>query len=176
MQRLLAPCAAPAGAVTLGSGRRAPPKPMAQLFGAFSKAKTTKQAAVRKYETVVLKPNYNIPAVLLLGAGAAHLAEVNSVAAVAGVLGAFLAFQAGRVSFVFDDQALEVVIGEKSTENAFVGGQNRWAYSTFVNWEYWWPGFPVLVYFKETQTKPEGQVMAERCGPSQTTKLLAPKQ
>jgi len=31
-------------------------------------------------------------------------------------------------------------------------------YDTFTNWEFWWPGFPVLVYFKETQTKPEGQV------------------
>jgi hypothetical protein len=27
-----------------------------------------------------------------------------------------------------------------------------------VNWELWWPSFPVLVYFKETQTKPEGQI------------------
>jgi hypothetical protein len=27
-------------------------------------------------------------------------------------------------------------------------------------WEFWFPGFPVLVYFKETQTKPEGQVRA----------------
>jgi hypothetical protein len=48
--------------------------------------------------------------------------------------------------------------------------------------EFWWPGFPVLVYFKETQTRPEGQihffplifngkqvydVMVQRCGPSQ---------
>lgn len=32
-----------------------------QLFGAFSKPKTVKQSK-RKYETVVLKPNYNIPA------------------------------------------------------------------------------------------------------------------
>lgn len=31
-------------------------------------------------------------------------------------------------------------------------------YSSFVNWELWWPNFPILVYFKETQTKPEGQV------------------
>lgn len=31
-------------------------------------------------------------------------------------------------------------------------------YSAFVNWELWWPQFPVLVYFKETQTKPEGQI------------------
>lgn len=27
-----------------------------------------------------------------------------------------------------------------------------------MNWELWWPQFPVLVYFKETQTKPEGQI------------------
>lgn len=31
-------------------------------------------------------------------------------------------------------------------------------YSTFVNWELWWPNFPILVYFKEVQTKPEGQI------------------
>ena len=31
-------------------------------------------------------------------------------------------------------------------------------YSTFVNWEFWWPNFPILVYFKESQTKPEGQI------------------
>ena len=37
---------------------------------------------------------------------------------------------------------------EQESENAFVGGKNRWAYSAFVNWEFWWPGFPVLVYFK----------------------------
>ncbi|GFH33406.1 uncharacterized protein HaLaN_32774 [Haematococcus lacustris] len=53
-----------------------------------------------------------------------------------------------------------------------------------VRRELWFPAFPVLVYFKETQTKPEGQihffpiifngrqlydVMVERCGPSATS-------
>jgi hypothetical protein len=55
----------------------------------------------------------------------------------------------------------EVKVGdqlEESGENVFVGGKNRWRYSTFVNWELWWPQFPILVYFKETQTKPEGQI------------------
>lgn len=53
--------------------------------------------------------------------------------------------------FRFDPDALEVVISgseTKETENAFVGGRNRWAYNTFTNWEFWWPNFPVLVYFK----------------------------
>lgn len=143
----------------------------------------------------------------------------NVGAGIFGILGAFLALQATRVQFVFEDKHLEVLIKGTDTEtevspasprasapcpraapgarpvggltrrarllapqNAFVGGRNRWAYDTFVNWELWWPGFPVLVYFKETQTKPEGQihffpvifngqqlydVMVERCGNSQ---------
>jgi Protein of unknown function (DUF3119) len=58
--------------------------------------------------------------------------------------------QATRVKFRFEPDALEVVIGEKqeSSTNAFVGGENRWKYDTFTNWEFWWPNFPVLVYFK----------------------------
>ena len=60
------------------------------------------------------------------------------------------AVQASRVKFVFEDDSLEVVLGEQQaeTENAFVGGENKWAFSTFTNWEYWFPGFPILVYFK----------------------------
>lgn len=56
--------------------------------------------------------------------------------------------QASRVQFVFDDEALEVLIKSKESENKFVGGQNRWAFDSFTNWEFWWKGFPVLVYFK----------------------------
>jgi len=58
--------------------------------------------------------------------------------------------QASRVRFIFTDDSLEVVLGEESkeTENAFVGGENKWKFDTFVNWEFWWPTFPVLVYFK----------------------------
>jgi hypothetical protein len=53
--------------------------------------------------------------------------------------------------FVFEADTLEVVVASKEqqeTENAFVGGKNRWAFDTFTNWEFWWPNFPVLVYFK----------------------------
>ena len=47
--------------------------------------------------------------------------------------------QASRVKFVFEKDALEVVIGEKDekSENAFVGGENRWQYKAFTNWEFW---------------------------------------
>ncbi|KAI3424546.1 uncharacterized protein J3R85_010559 [Psidium guajava] len=142
---------------------------------------------VTQRETVVPDPDYRIPIVLLGMAGG--LAYTNNLlpAAPIGLLGLLLLFQTTRVRFVFDDEALEVKVGEElqeSGENVFVGGKNRWKYSTFVNWELWWPNFPILVYFKETQTKPEGQVhffpvifngkqlydvMVEKAGPSKTS-------
>lgn len=140
-----------------------------------------------KLESTVIPPDFRIPAVLLGAAGLLLAADNKLAAAPLGLLGALLAFQATRVRFLLDTDSLEVVIGdkaEKSGENVFVGGENRWRYDTFTNWEFWWPQFPVLVYFKETQTKPEGQVhffpviangkmlydkMVERCGPSQNS-------
>ncbi|KAG8491647.1 hypothetical protein CXB51_014999 [Gossypium anomalum] len=153
---------------------------------------------VQKRETVVPDPDYRIPFVLLGLAGGLVYTDNLLPAAPVGLLGLLLLFQlkaadglfffqTTRVRFVFDDEALEVKVGEQledSGENVFVGGKNRWKYSTFVNWELWWPSFPILVYFKETQTKPEGQVhffpvifngkqlydvMVERAGPSKTS-------
>ncbi|KAL1537740.1 hypothetical protein AAHA92_30225 [Salvia divinorum] len=138
-------------------------------------------------ETVIPDPDYRIPVALFGMAGGFVYAD-NLVAAVpVGLLGLLLLVQATRVRFVFDKDALEVKVGDQlqeSGENIFVGGKNRWKYSTFVNWELWWPSFPILVYFKETQTKPEGQIhffpvifngkqlynaLVERCGPSKTS-------
>jgi hypothetical protein len=47
---------------------------------------------------------------------------------------------------------------KESRENFAVGGRNRWRYNSFTDW-YFVPSkeFPVLMYFRETQTKPEGQ-------------------
>ncbi|KAK9823762.1 hypothetical protein WJX72_005292 [[Myrmecia] bisecta] len=146
-----------------------------------------KNTPTKQRQTVVPEPSYAIPAVLLGISAFSAYEGVTSAAVLTGILGAFLAFQATNVRFKFDDKYLEVVIGkqEKESQNAFVGGENKWAFDTFVNWEYWWPGFPVLVYFKETQTKPQGQihffpiimngkqlydVMVERCGTSQNSR------
>ncbi|WOL02167.1 hypothetical protein Cni_G10886 [Canna indica] len=141
----------------------------------------------KKRDVVIPEPDYRIPIVLLGTAGGFVYQDNLLPAATIGLLGLLLLFQTTRVRFVFDEEALEVKIGkqlEESGENVFVGGKNRWRYSTFVNWELWWPQFPILVYFKETQTKPEGQVhffpvifngkqlydvMVERAGPSKTS-------
>ncbi|KAG8085511.1 hypothetical protein GUJ93_ZPchr0010g8889 [Zizania palustris] len=112
-------------------------------------------------ETVVPNPDYRLPIAILGISGAFAYADNLLAAAPVGLLGLLLLFQTTRVRFVFDDESLEVKVGDQlqeSGENVFVGGKNRWKYSTFVNWELWWPQFPILVYFKETQTKPEGQI------------------
>ncbi|KFM25824.1 hypothetical protein F751_1438 [Auxenochlorella protothecoides] len=116
----------------------------------------SKTATKPKYETVIPETSYAIPAVLLgedMGWGRRVFLSL-------GLLGAFLAVQASRVKFVFDEDALEVLTGkdEEESENAFVGGRNRWSYDSIINWEFWFPSFPILVYFKEDQTRPEGQI------------------
>ena len=53
-----------------------------------------------------------------------------------------------RTLDILGDQSLG-----KTGENFAVGGENRWAYSSFVNWDFFPSAdLPVLVYFKETQT------------------------
>ena len=81
------------------------------------------------------------------------------------LLGLFLVVQTLRIRFVFDDTDFEVKTkafeeifsgdaGLGTTgDNFAVGGDNRWAYSSFVNWDFFpSEALPILVYFKETQT------------------------
>jgi Protein of unknown function (DUF3119) len=149
--------------------------------------------AAASRDTVIPEPSYRIPAVWLglnaataavqVLAGATPASQLPGFL-LASILPLFLASRASAVKFVFGPDALEVVTAAagKDTENAFVGGQNKWPYASFVNWEFFpSPAVPILVYFKETQTKPEGQihffpvlfdaktllgVMRERCGRS----------
>ena len=89
-----------------------------------------------------------------------------------GFLGAFLALQASRVRFRFSDTDLDVVFIDPGADDSTAldvdtdssgdnklqgGGANRWSFESVTNWEFWFPGFPVLVYYKENQTRPEGQ-------------------
>lgn len=97
-----------------------------------------------------------------------------------GFLGGFLTFQASRLRFRFSKEAIDLVFIEPFApdEAALVaapgssgdnklqgGGENKWALSSVTNWEFWWPGFPVLVYFKEKQTRPEGARSRPRAHP-----------
>ena len=71
------------------------------------------------------------------------------------LFGAFIAFQTTTLRFTFDDSEFSLVKADMTSigENVVVGGENRWKYDTFVNWDFL-PSedFPILVYFRETQT------------------------
>ena len=114
-----------------------------------------------KTEVEVIPPDYKVPI------GALGLSVISTfagnpfVGVPLGAIGALLTVQAGRVRFQFDNEALEIKVGNDladSRENFVVGGKNRWKYSTFTEW-YFIPNkeFPILMYFKENQTKKEGQ-------------------
>ncbi|OMO81105.1 hypothetical protein CCACVL1_12603 [Corchorus capsularis] len=117
---------------------------------------------VQKKETVVPDPDYRIPIVLLGLAGGLTYTNNLLPAAPVGLLGLLLLFQTTRVRFVFDDEALEVKVGdqlEESGENVFVGGKTV--------------GMTVKSLIYEFCYKQNGKqlydVMVERAGPSKTS-------
>eukprot|EP00244_Chara_vulgaris_P000159 TRINITY_DN1022_c0_g1_i5.p1 TRINITY_DN1022_c0_g1~~TRINITY_DN1022_c0_g1_i5.p1 ORF type:complete len:260 (-),score=34.86 TRINITY_DN1022_c0_g1_i5:118-897(-) len=106
-------------------------------------------------------PDYRLAIGFLGVAGVLASLKAELAAAPVGLLGILLLVQTPRVRFTFGKDAFAIRVGDElkeSGENIFVGGKNQWRYDTFVNWELWWPEFPILAYFKETQTKPEGQI------------------
>mmetsp|Transcript_5968 Transcript_5968/g.8861 ORF Transcript_5968/g.8861 Transcript_5968/m.8861 type:complete len:213 (-) Transcript_5968:7-645(-) len=67
----------------------------------------------------------------------------------------FLAFQTTTLRFGFDDDSFSLVKSNGSSmgENVVVGGENKWAYSSFQNYDFLpSSNFPILVYFREDQT------------------------
>ena len=122
--------------------------------------------AKQSEETSVIPADYRLSAAFMLGGLGLATAGQNPFAGIPiTLLGAALAARTKVVRFAFDDEALEVLTVDKdgdlalSGENFAVGGRNRWKYDTFVNWEFYpSPALPILVYFKENQTKPEGQI------------------
>jgi hypothetical protein len=77
------------------------------------------------------------------------------------LLGVLFLVQSFRLNFVCDNQAFELQMGsdgESVGENIVVGGENRWDYDKFVNYDFFPKGWidqpqgPILVYFKENQT------------------------
>ena len=121
----------------------------------------------------VIPGDYRIGGVLLgVAAFLGPVCHLWTQFGVHGVLGAFLAFQASRVRFRFSDTDLDVVFIEPGADDSTAldvdtessgdnklqgGGANKWSFESVTNWEFWFPGFPVLVYYKENQTRPEGQ-------------------
>ena len=116
-------------------------------------------------ETKVIPGDYRIGATLI--AISLFLGPVCHLwfpqCAIHAVLGGFLSLQASRVRFRFSETDLDVVFiqpGESDGEAAKAetdssgdnklqgGGANKWSFESVQNWEFWFPGFPVLVYYR----------------------------
>ena len=78
-------------------------------------------------------------------------------------MGILFLVQTFRIKFIFteDNDFLLLSGGEEDPgENVVVGGANRWACDTIVNYDFFpaidsSPVGPILIYFKETQTPSE---------------------
>ncbi|KAL7437411.1 hypothetical protein ACHAXM_005643 [Skeletonema potamos] len=114
----------------------------------------------------VVEPSYNLAlGSLALGAafGVPGSPLKSKLSAFLGAIpltlfGLFLAFQTTTLRFTLDDTNFSLVKSnmESTGENVVVGGENVWAFNSFVNYDVF-PSrnFPILIYFKETQTPEE---------------------
>jgi hypothetical protein len=113
---------------------------------------------------VVIRPDFRL-AVYFLSSGAIldTIPYVQlTIGPLVSLLGLLFLVQTWRVRFVCDGTSFELKSGgdslETSGENLIVGGENRWTYDSFVNWDFFPKGWidqpqgPILVYFKENQT------------------------
>ena len=137
------------------------------IFSSPSSAAVAKPEAIPDF---VVDSDYKI-AVLFAALGLGIIATIHGVGGLligglVTLLASLFAVQAGRIRFVFDKDCFELKTVDSlgsdvladSGENIIVGGANRWKYTSFVNYDFF-PSldFPILVYFKETQTpKPDG--------------------
>lgn len=96
-----------------------------------------------KLSTVELKPNYNIPLVLIIAA-IPSLAVNVWVGGVIAILGLFLMLQAGIIRLQFTATDLEVYRGEKIIRS--------FPYQEWQNWRIFWNRVPILFYFKEVKS------------------------
>ena len=148
----------------------------------FNKEKRREEinSLLKSNDVIIVAPDYTLGAAFLATGSLMNAIHVPVLGVPTAILGALFAFQASQVKFVFDDEAMEVRIGEdlmEARENWAVGGENRWKYEYFTNWTFFpangvdgrtegdFP-FPILAYFKETET-PEDKWAA---GPGQFDK------
>ncbi|MBD2771069.1 DUF3119 family protein [Iningainema tapete] len=93
--------------------------------------------------TVELKPNYNIPVVLVVAAMGLLLVQ-PWVGSLVALFGLFLMFQAVTLRLVFTTTDLDIYRGEKLIR--------RFPYQEWQNWRIFWSAVPILFYFKEVKS------------------------
>ncbi|MTJ49147.1 DUF3119 family protein [Dolichospermum sp. UHCC 0259] len=93
--------------------------------------------------TVELKPSYNIPIVLVVGAIPVLLIQ-PLLGGILTLLGLFLMLQAVTLRFQFTATDFDLYRGEKLIK--------RFPYQEWQNWRIFWNPVPILFYFKEVNS------------------------
>ncbi|MDJ0621107.1 MAG: DUF3119 family protein [Calothrix sp. MO_192.B10] len=93
--------------------------------------------------TIELKPSYNIPIVLVLGAIPLLLLQ-PWIGAIVALFGLFLLFQTVTLRLQFTPTDLDIYRGEKMIR--------RFPYQEWQNWRIFWNPVPILFYFKEVKS------------------------
>lgn len=112
----------------------------------------TMNPEAENFTEVVLSPNFRIPALLLLGAGAllmvswwvSNAIALRALALPIAILGLFLTIQTVLIRLQFTDQALKVLRSGKVILT--------FPYSEWLNWEIFWSPVPILFYFREVNS------------------------
>ena len=104
---------------------------------------TTIPASNQLPESIELKPNYTIPAVLV--AIAIPIAAIQLWVGIGiGIFGLFLTIQTAIIKLKFTTTALEVYRGSKLIRT--------FPYQEWETWQIFWPPVPILFYFKEVNS------------------------
>jgi hypothetical protein len=133
----------------------------------FRSRKETASAVEPPLPDVVISPDFRLAVYFLTLGGILDTIPYAqlTIGPLVSLLGLLFLVQTARVRFVFDNTSFELKSGgdslTSSGENVVVGGENRWRYDSFVNWDFFPKGWidqpqgPILVYFKENQTPSE---------------------
>ena len=138
-------------------------------IGSWSRASSElKMASGGAGDEVIIEKDFRLSAIFL--SGGLLLDQIPYLQVTLGpivtLLGILFLVQTFRLNFVCDDSTffLQDTSKEEASigENIVVGGENRWTYDSFVNYDFFPAGWidepqgPILIYFKETQT-PSGK-------------------
>lgn len=103
----------------------------------------TAAAPIDSQQTVELAPSYALPIVIVLGAIPLMLVQ-PWLSAIVGLFGLFLVFQTVLIRLKFTETALDVYRSDKIIRS--------FPYREWQNWRIFWPGVPILFYFKEVKS------------------------
>ena len=163
--------AAVSNTVAFGVGHRTPAITTTERRGSFSRTSLVRNHGTRSdtalpmssNNEVIIEKDFRLSAIFL--GGGLLLDQIPflqvSIGPIVTLLGVLFLVQTFRLNFVCDDTtfSLQDTSNEDEVgENIVVGGENRWTYDSFVNYDFFPEGWidqpqgPILVYFKETQT------------------------